>query len=128
MARVLAIQSERVEVEACSTGRCAQCPGGCNWGGFRGPRRLLLTLPRDLDLRPGDRVWIALSRRAMLRGAWWAYGLPLLGLLVGAGAGNLLGGDQPALGGGLLGVALGWWLARRLSMRSWSAPKIEAIA
>jgi positive regulator of sigma E activity len=128
MARVLAIHPARVDVEACSAGRCAQCPGSCNWGGFRGPRRLSLNLPGHLALQPGDQVWIGLSPQAMLRGAWWAYGFPLAGLLVGAGLGNFLAGDKLALGFGALGVGLGWWLARQLSHRFWPIPSIEAMA
>ena len=127
-ATVLAIHAESIEVEACGAGRCANCPGGCNWGGFRGPRRLALQPPSSLRVQVGDQVWIALSRHAMLRAAWWAYGSPLTGLLVGAGLGHLLGGDGSALVGAVCGSILGFMLAARVSRRSWVAPTIESIA
>jgi positive regulator of sigma E activity len=125
MAEVLAVAGGRVELEACGGGQCANCPGGCNWGGFRGPRRLSLLKPAEAVLVPGDRVWIILSRASMLRGAGWAYGPPLVGFFVGAAVGNFAGGDGLALALAGTGLGLGWWLARRGSRHGWAEPRIE---
>jgi len=126
MAEVLAVTAGRVDVQACGGDRCANCPGGCNWGGFRGPRRLSLALPSKTTLAPGDRVWITLSRASMLRAAAWAYGLPFLGFFAGAGVGNLAGGDGAALALACVGLGLGWWLGRQGSRSGWSEPRIES--
>ena len=128
VAEVLAIAGGRAEIQACGASQCANCPGGCNWGGFRGPRRFSLLKPTELALKPGDRVWITLSRASMLRGAGWAYGLPLIGFFVGAAAGNLAGGDGLALGSACMGLGFGWWLARRGSRYRWAEPRIESVA
>ena len=66
---------------------CRTCAGRCAvW-----IAEAEVALPRHLfgaDVVPGDEVTLVMSAPDLLRDAWRGYGLPLLGMLVGAAVGS----------------------------------------
>lgn len=73
----------------------------------------------DFGLSAGDAVELVLPGPQLLRQAALGYGLPLLGLLVGAASGSALGDAATAVGavlGTSLAVAYSKRAARRLPM------------
>lgn len=76
----------------------------------------LLKLPNDIQARPGDQVELALDGHSLIGQAFIAYGLPLVGLFMGA----LLalwfwpqGEDASTIVGSLLGLIIAWWWVKR---------------
>lgn len=76
----------------------------------------LLKLPNDIQARPGDQVELALDGHSLIGQAFIAYGLPLVGLFMGA----LLalwfwpqGGDVTTIIGSLVGLVITWWWVKR---------------
>jgi sigma-E factor negative regulatory protein RseC len=77
-----------------------------------------LVVPAVGELKPGDRVLVALPERYVLRGALLLHGVPLAALLFGALAGSALGGsDVAAVVGAVLGVAVALAATPRLRAR-----------
>lgn len=100
--------SADVEVEAGGCGRCHE-EGGC--GGQQltqmfcsGPRHY--RVDNQIGARVGDHVTVAIAAGSVRKTANIAYGIPLLALVLGAVAGNMLYGDPGAMLGALSGVAL----------------------
>lgn len=103
---------------ACSG--CGGCQGRCDWlqtevssAGLRLPRTVFAEAPV-----PGQRVRLQWEAPALLATAQRAYGLPLLGLLLGAFLMAMLNGilrlgDAGVLSGALLGTLLGLVLSKR---------------
>jgi sigma-E factor negative regulatory protein RseC len=86
-------------------------------------RELIFRLPNPVDARVGDTVVIGLNEGALQRSSLLLYGLPLMGLLTGA-----IAGDQsfaalawPSELGGIIGSLLGLtaalWVVRHRSER-----------
>ncbi|WP_303785505.1 SoxR reducing system RseC family protein [Azovibrio restrictus] len=104
-----------VQVEGGGCGRCHEA-GGC---GGQQLTRMFCSTPRQYRVRnavgakPGDLVSIILPAGALGRYATLAYGLPLLGLIVGALLGDRLGGEHGALLGGVAGCLAAFLLVRR---------------
>ena len=106
-------------------GGCGRChePGGC--GGAKiayafGKPDDVYAVPNPDGFHAGDRVLMQIDDGAALGAAAVSYGVPTLGVLVGAGVGTLLAGNL----GGLVGVmlALGasiWWVKRIGANRAW---------
>ncbi len=102
--------------ERCSS--CSGCAGRCSL--------FLADAAEVLELRPpargqswsvGDAVEVELPSRLLLRQAWLGYGLPLLGMLVGAALATPWGNPAAALGalaGTLLAVRVSNRAAKRL--------------
>ena len=84
---------------------------------------------------PGDRVLIAVAREALLRASLVVYAVPVLGLLAGAAAAQVVAGAiapaaaEPSAGiGGLAGAAAGALAARRLARRRGAAaPAVRVV-
>ena len=95
-----------VEVEAGGCGRCHE-DGGC--GGQHLTQMLCSNaktyrVDNPLGAQVGERVTVAIAAGSIRRTANLAYGVPLLGVFVGAALGMALGGDGGAVlgaGGGL---------------------------
>lgn len=126
--RVTGIEGEFawVRIEGGGCGRCHES-GGC---GGQHLTQMFCSTPRVYRLRnrvgaqPGDRVSIVLPAGLLGCYATLAYGLPLLGLLLGALLGEGVSGEAGALLGGVAGCACGFLpLGRRSAL--W-AGKIEA--
>lgn len=111
-------------VRAEQSGRCSGCAsaGFCH-GGEGGERTVEAENP--LGAAKGDRVVIALPAGALLKASFRVYMVPVLGLLAGAAAVQLvvrgLAGDEAAsaaaAAGGAAGAVLAFILQRRLSRR-----------
>jgi sigma-E factor negative regulatory protein RseC len=102
----------RVRPETGGCGRCHE-QGGC---GGQNLAQMFCSTPREFRvLNPrgavvGERVTVVVGSGALQRGATRGYVVPLLGLMVGAVAGDTLGGEPTAIAGALAGLALGWYL------------------
>jgi sigma-E factor negative regulatory protein RseC len=102
---------------------CARCASGKGCGAGlltqdERPRELEVVVPEGLSLRRGDPVNLAIAPQYLLRAAFFAYGLPLVGILGAAAIGWVLGlatTDVAAVGCVLAGLALGVLAGRRMS-------------
>ena len=109
-----------LEVDQRGCGRCHE-EGGC--GGqnltqmFSGAEKTY-RVENTIGAGIGERVTLAVSAGSLRRTANFAYGVPLLALLLGALLGLGLGGDLGAMLGGGLGLVLGFVLVRRFSWRA----------
>jgi len=79
-----------------------------------------IDVENTLDVKAGDEVELSMDESRLIHHSLMAYGLPLLGLFVGALSFQWLGngeGDAAADGyaliGSLLGLLSGWWMTRR---------------
>lgn len=117
---VVEITPDSVIVDVDALPACQRCARGkgCGAGLLSGDerkRRIEVPRPAELNLAAGDRVVLELSSRTVLRAAVYAYGLPLLTMMVALGLGSMAG--PPAeitaillAGTGLLtGVAISRW-------------------
>jgi len=89
----------RAVVEVTTSLRCARCVAGkgCGAGligGSSEPRRIDAQVASGLDLREGDEVRIELAPDDLLHASLLAYGLPLAGAVIGAGAGHYMASKQ----------------------------------
>lgn len=114
-----------IRVEETGCGRCAE-PGGC---AGRHLGRMLCRTPRDFRvLNPercvvGQRVRVSVAEGSVLRGAGWAYGLPLLALFVGSLLGSAVGGEPGAITGAAAGLTGGWLALRHVQRRTHDDPR-----
>jgi positive regulator of sigma E activity len=110
--------------------RCARCASGKGCGAGIGwedgrPRRVRALIPAGYELAVGDDVRIELAPERMLAAALIAYGMPLAGGIVGAGAGYLAGlGDAGAATTALAGLAAGAVLGRARLRRNRSLRRL----
>ena len=104
--------------------RCARCAAGKGCGadivsGDARPRNVEARLAPGLELREGDRVRIELAPDGILQASLIAYGLPLAGAVLGAGAAYLAGvGDLAGVLAVLTGGGAGVLAARGRLRRS----------
>ncbi len=81
-------------------------------------RRQELRLANPIGAKAGDRVIIGLPEAGLQRASLRLYGIPLLGLLVGAALGDRWGGSEPmAIAAGLLGIVIGFGYLRWVTGR-----------
>ena len=130
----------RPGVAVVETRRQATCDGcsahkGCGTavlGKVLGNRRNRVTAIDEIGARPGDEVILALSESALVRGSLAVYLVPLLGLIGGAGVGEMLGVRLAAEGellsglGALAGIALGLLWLRAFTGRIRHDPRYQA--
>jgi sigma-E factor negative regulatory protein RseC len=114
---VMKTAADGIWVRAVESASCGVCAGqGCSSRRIaelfqRKPR--LFQVDCDLSLSPGDRVIVGIADGSVLKSALRVYGLPLVGMLIGAlTAQALQPGDGAALAGLVAGGALGLLLAR----------------
>ena len=130
---VVSIHGDMANVETqrrSACGRCSAADGTCGTSliaRYFGNRRLLLKAYNAIGAEPGDRVVIGLPDGTLLEAAFFAYLVPLLGMIGGAMAGAGIAGmvspayEQPIsiLGGfGGLAAALTWLPRLAKSKRS----------
>ncbi len=106
-----------VSVEAAVA--CERCAAGRGCGaalpGRRRSRHLQVSVPRGLDLQPGDTVRLGLESATLLRAAWLAYGVPLTAMVAAVAAGSVfVESEAGAVMFGAAGLAAGTASARRL--------------
>ncbi|QSI75765.1 SoxR reducing system RseC family protein [Niveibacterium microcysteis] len=107
---VLRVEGATAVVKVGGDGGCGRCSetGGCGsdvLGKLFGGRCSSYSVVTDRPLTPGSEVEVAVEPRAPLLAATLAYGLPLLGLLVGGAIGEQYVGDTGAVLGAALGLA-----------------------
>lgn len=104
---------------------CERCAAGqgCGAGLFA---RLLrskateLSLPVTNEARVGQKVWLTLDERSLAKQAWYWYGIPIIGFLLGAILPEVtalplttaLAHDGVSLLGGVLMMVLCWLIVR----------------
>ena len=139
-ARVISTGAGEAWVEVDRRSACGSCAasGGCGTASIarylhRGQRIRLRAIDR-VGVRPGDTVVLGLEEGAMARGMLRMYAVPLLALLLGALAGQLLAGalgmtngDPAALAGGTLGLLAGLGNVRRFSRRVADDPAYQPV-
>lgn len=125
-ATIIQIHADRATVQADQINGCEQCNGqGC---GSSKVAQLFCNKPRYFEVdnpiaaQPGEEVIVSVADGAVLRGISLAYLLPILLMVSGAGLASSLPGlparsEQYVAGGAILGLILGFWLAKRLAMR-----------
>jgi sigma-E factor negative regulatory protein RseC len=123
--RVVSVEGPVARVACEDTASCGACGSGgrCALKWFATRRSASLEIPARADervaLQPGDEVILSIEDGELLRAAALAYGLPLAGLLSAALAARGLAdaGEGVGLASGLVGAAVGGWLARALARR-----------
>jgi sigma-E factor negative regulatory protein RseC len=123
-AQVLAIHQDYAIVSVDTGATCARCAAGKGCGaGLRSVaerhREIKVPLAAGLQLKAGDEVALAMPAADLLRGAVYAYGLPLAGMVLALAIARLLLGPLPdpvavlVAGAGLAAA----WTGSRLSLR-----------
>jgi sigma-E factor negative regulatory protein RseC len=137
---IIAIGTTTATVEVERVAACPRCAAGrgCGAGLLAGSTRpvsLAIALPPDSEFRAGDSVVLALHPAHLLKAAALVYGLPLAGLLLALGGGQLFAaplGDLEAVAwavaGLAAGVAGGRWRLRRQACLQQFVPVIEGRA
>jgi positive regulator of sigma E activity len=115
LAEVIRVEADTIElrVDAACTD-CSGCGGRCAL--LQSSESNLIQLPAPdprSALTVGQRVALQLDHNALLRQAWQGYGLPLMGLLLGAAALQPLGNAAAALGA-VSGTSIALVLSKRL--------------
>lgn len=118
------LEGDLAWVESQRSSACGHCSSGAGCGtrlfsSVFGAKPVLIAVPNSLEGRVGERFILGLPERAMVLGSLRLYLLPLLGLILGALAGEWLTVVAPGFGElwsialGLLGlILLPWALAR----------------
>lgn len=119
---VLRVEGGSTLVKVGGDGGCGRCneAGGCGGdvlGKLFGGRCGSYRVETDQPLAPGAEIVVAVGPRAPLLAAALAYGIPLLGVLLGAAVGAQRSGDAGAVLGAIVGLvsssAVSMWLTRR---------------
>jgi sigma-E factor negative regulatory protein RseC len=118
--RVAAVDGEFAIVTVEAAVACARCAAGrgCGAGLLQQDRtRTVKARVRpEQRLAPGDRVRLELAPDRLLRAAWLAYGLPLLGVVLAVAAASTFeqaGNELLVVAGGALGLVAGLAAGRR---------------
>ena len=134
---VISSEAGIAEVEIVRRSTCGACSArsGCGVSLLdrvlgRRPQRMLLA--DKLSVRPGDEVMVGIPEAALLKAAVAAYMVPLVGLLGGAIAGDLVWGGAAAGQGlplltGAVGFAAGLLGTRLYSRRLAADPRWRAV-
>ena len=117
-ARVISVFGGMARVSVASPVACARCEAGRGCGGGllgtgKAERQIDIRIPAGMSLKAGDQIRLVISSRQLLNAAVLAYGVPLAGLLMAAGVGWLVTGDDrlSALAGAA-GLIAGVWMSR----------------
>lgn len=134
---VVAVAADGVWIETQRQSGCQSCSsrGGCGVGIMQkalNRRQHKVRVQTDLPVQVGDHVRLLLPAAALVQASVLMYLLPLLGLIVGAVAGQLLlATDGGAIGGAVVGfTAVLLLIARQqngLSRSGRYAPRIERV-
>lgn len=123
-ARVTALDGDHALVTVVQQSACGSCAAksGCGTSVVASlfpQRQQQLRVANTQQARVGDRVMVGLPEDGLQRASLLLYGVPLLGLLLGATTGQSWGGSElHAILGGLLGASLGLWFVRWRSTRA----------
>lgn len=133
--RVIAIVGDQAHVTAERRSACGQCnvSNACGTSLLervfgRHPVELLAHNP--IGAQVGDEVVVGLSELGLLRTAAAAYLVPILGLIIGASAGERFGGAYPEIAsvlGALGGLVLAFWWLRGYSVAMAQRPERQPV-
>ncbi len=134
---VVAVTADGVWVETQRQSGCQSCSsrGGCGVGIMQkalNRRQHKVRVQTDLPVQVGDHVRLLLPASALVQASMLMYLLPLLGLILGAVAGqSLFASDAGAIGGAVVSfTAVLLFIARQqngLSRSGRYAPRIERV-
>jgi len=123
-AKITALDDDYALVSIVDKG-CGRCheEGGCGGNNLgqifcSSPKVYRVFNPRKASI--GDTVVVVIGEKTLFRGALVAYGLPLVGLFVGAALGLLSFGDPGSILGGGCGLFFGWGVLRIPGVRNMS--------
>jgi sigma-E factor negative regulatory protein RseC len=132
--QVVGLEAGAVWVATWRKSTCSSCSAnaGCGQGLLDklaiNSQRANVRALTDLQLAVGDRVIIGLREDALLRGSLWVYGLPLLGLLLGAwGAEYLAAGEPVVIAASVVGFVSAGLLVRWHSRRHLCDPALQPV-
>lgn len=133
--RVVEASGEFATVRVEAAIACARCAAGrgCGAGLLQKgrARTVKARIPADLYLEPGDLVRLELAPDHLLRAAWLAYGLPLLGAILAVGAASRFAGtgsELPVIACGLFGLVVGLMAGRRILQREGCLQHMTPVA
>jgi sigma-E factor negative regulatory protein RseC len=133
--QVIAIDSEYAWVETLQSSSCGQCVArkGCGTAALssvfdRGTAKVRVL--NQIQAKIGEQVILGLNENALLRGAFAAYFMPILMMLVSVGLIRWLW--QPTselieIGAGLMGFAVGLFWLRRFSHQIASDARYQPV-
>lgn len=132
---VVALDGDYARVQTLRGGACGGCSadGACGTSlldRFLGRRTVLLRARNAGGAAVGDRVLVGVSESGLVRAAMAAYLVPVGGLLIGAVAGQWVGGvagDLWSLVGALSGFLLALFWLRRYSAASAREPGLHPV-
>ena len=112
---------------------CPRCAAGkgCGAGILSGspePAVIRLTTPAGSSFRTGDTVSLSVAPAWLLKAAFFAYGIPLMGTVIAAGiawTSGLAASDLAAAGFSLMGLASGVAVSRYLLRRTGICDRFE---
>ena len=116
---VTAIHGTQAEVSVQRQTACGGCDQatGCSTSvlaGLFNRRSELIMVDNPIGAEPGDQVVLGIEESALQIASLIAYLLPILGLVLGAAFGSLLGAEPVSVVSGLLGLIVGLFLTRSL--------------
>lgn len=130
-ARVLTAEGDFARLEIQRPSSCGGCGasttcGTALLGRWLSRRPLEVQAANPVGARPGDWVVVGLADEVLTEASLLAYLTPLLGLFLGGGAGQALGGEPAAILGAVAGLTLGLGGAGRFAGRRWADPAYRA--
>ena len=135
-ATITSVSDGRLTLQSIRGSACERCARGEGCGGgiigklaFRRQPELELNVPLAQQFKVGQRVELSVPARRVMALAAVVYLIPLVGLLVGAMAGQwLLGTDIGAIGAAGLGFVTTLWAIRsriKSALGQWLNPTID---
>ena len=118
--RIVSIADGQATVSVDTAEVCARCAAGkgCGAGLLTGSNRtriIEVQLSPGMEIEPGDEVKLSLAPSHLLRAAVFAYGLPLIGIVVALGVASILNqalDDHFAIALAISGLVMGGLLGR----------------
>ena len=118
--RIVSIADGQATVSVDAAEVCARCAAGkgCGAGLLTGSNRtriIEVQLLPGMEIEPGDEVKLSLAPSHLLRAAVFAYGLPLIGIVVALGVASILNqalDDHFAIALAISGLVMGGLLGR----------------
>ncbi|MDX1569473.1 MAG: SoxR reducing system RseC family protein [Xanthomonadales bacterium] len=117
--RVVRLDERAATVAVAPVSGCSRCAEGrgCGLGlfaGLLGERTREITVPARPGLQVGQSVRLEINPSALVAASLLAYGIPLLGLLLGLASGAWLGSELRGLAAGVFGAGVGFLFTRKL--------------
>jgi sigma-E factor negative regulatory protein RseC len=112
-------------------GICGQTRGCGNatWGKLLGHQQHSVKAENPIDANIGDHVIVGVEEKVILNAALYLYVIPLLGLFLGAGAGQLLfKQDHWGIVGAALGLFTGFMVVKQYLSNPKNQPKNQSYA